>query len=126
MKKDGLGKLYDRLTPEERFRLVVEAEARGDGRETEWLVRSAPRYTYEEADPAYTSLARASKDVTWAVCLDLLPRLAEMRMARAFSEILPCVCGAFAKDARTSYLRGQREGAQRAWKAASREGDPLP
>jgi hypothetical protein len=58
MKKNGLDKLFDRLTPEVRFRLVVEAEARGDGRETEWLVRSAPRYTYEEAEPVYTGLAR--------------------------------------------------------------------
>src|ERR671928_762367 len=126
MKKDGLGKLYDRLTPEERFRLVVEAEARSDGRETEWLVRSTPRYTYEEADPAYTGLARASKDLTWAVCLDLLPRLAKMRMARTFAEILPRVCGAYAKDARTSYLSGRREGAQKAWRAAGKEGDPPP
>ena len=123
MKKDGLGKLYDRLTPEERFRLVVEAEARGDERETEWLVRSAPRYTYEEADPAYTGLARASKDLTWAVYLDLLPRLAQVQIARAFAEILPRVCGAFAKDARASYLSGRREGAQRAWRAAGKEGD---
>ena len=59
MKKNGLGKLYDRLTPEERFRLVVEAEVRGDEGESRRLVQSAPRYTYEEADPAYTRLARA-------------------------------------------------------------------
>ena len=124
MKKKELGKLYDRLTPEERFRLVVEAETRGDGRETEWLVQSAPRYTYEEADPAYTGLARASKDLTWAVCLDLLPRLAQMQIARAFAEILPRVCGAYAKDARASYLSGRREGAQRAWRAAGKEGNP--
>jgi hypothetical protein len=30
MKRDGLDKLYDRLAPDERFRLVIEAEARGD------------------------------------------------------------------------------------------------
>jgi hypothetical protein len=30
MKRKGLGKLYDRLTPEERFRLDVLATARGD------------------------------------------------------------------------------------------------
>jgi hypothetical protein len=87
-------------------------------------VGSAPRYPYEEADPAYTGLARASKDLTWAVCLDLLPRLAEMQIARAFAEILPLACGAYAKDARTSYLSGRREGAQKAWRAAGKEGDP--
>src|SRR3712207_8944914 len=46
------------------FRLVVEAEVRGDDEETGRLVKTAPRYTYEEADPAYTRLARASKDMT--------------------------------------------------------------
>ena len=30
MRRDRLGRLYDRLTPEERFRLDVEAMARGD------------------------------------------------------------------------------------------------
>src|SRR4051812_1766284 len=114
MKKKGLGSLYDRLSPEERFKLVVEAETRGDDRESRKLVRSAPRYTYTEADPIYTGLARASKDLTWAVCLDLLPRLAEMRMVRAFAEILPLSCDAFAEDARASYLSGRRAGAEMA------------
>ena len=30
MRRDALGKLYARLTPEEHFRLDVEAIARGD------------------------------------------------------------------------------------------------
>ena len=30
MRKDSLRKFYDRLTPEERFRLYIEAIARGD------------------------------------------------------------------------------------------------
>jgi hypothetical protein len=47
-----------------------------------------------------------------------------MQMARSFAEILPLACGAFAEDARTCYLRGRREGAQRAWRAAGREGAP--
>jgi len=123
MKKNGLGKLYDRLTPKERFKLVVEAEIRGDNKEFGQLVRSAPRYTYEHADPAYTDLVKASKDLTWTICLDLLPRLSNMRMARAFAEILPLACGTFAEDARDCYLRGRREGAERAWRAAGKEGD---
>jgi hypothetical protein len=36
--KNGLGKLYDRLTPEERFKLDVEATARGDEAESKRLV----------------------------------------------------------------------------------------
>ena len=36
MRHNGLGKLYDRLTPEERFRLDVLAMARGDVEESEF------------------------------------------------------------------------------------------
>jgi hypothetical protein len=89
MRKDTLEKLYDRLTPEERFRLVIEAETRGDEEEFGRLVRSAPRYTYTEADPAYTNLVRASQTVTWAVCLDLVPRLAKMQMIAALRDAYP-------------------------------------
>ena len=46
MKHNGLGKLYDRLTPEERFRLDVEAMARGDEEESELLNRTCQRETY--------------------------------------------------------------------------------
>jgi hypothetical protein len=37
MRKDKLGKLYDRFDPDERFRLVLEAAARGDKEDMEWL-----------------------------------------------------------------------------------------
>lgn len=45
-KKGGLGKLYERLTPEERFALDVEAMARGDAEESRRLVDTCPRRTY--------------------------------------------------------------------------------
>jgi hypothetical protein len=124
MRRDKLGKLYDRLSSEERFKLVVEAESRGDDKESGQLLWSAARCTYEQADPDYTNLVRASKDLTWAVCLDLLPRLAKMHMARASSEVLELACGAFAEDARASYLRVRRQGAEMDRRKAGREGDP--
>ena len=46
MRHNGLGKLYDRLTPEERFRLGVLAMARGDLEESELLTRTCPRHNY--------------------------------------------------------------------------------
>ena len=45
MRKDRLGKLYDRFEPEERFRLTPEARARGDEKEAERLSESCPRRT---------------------------------------------------------------------------------
>jgi hypothetical protein len=44
--KNGLHRHYDRLTPEERFRLDVLAMAREDSRESERLVSSCPRVSY--------------------------------------------------------------------------------
>ena len=40
--KKGLGRLYDRLSPEERFRLDVLALARGDEEESERLTATCP------------------------------------------------------------------------------------
>jgi hypothetical protein len=124
MRKNGLANLYDRLTPEERFRLVIEAETRGDERESRQLVRSAPRYTYEQADPAYTDLVKGSKDLTWAVCLDLLPRWGRMQMVSAFSEALPLTYNACENEAIDAYLEGHKAGSRRAWEAAGKTGDP--
>jgi hypothetical protein len=46
MSKNGLHRHYDKLTPEERFRLDVLAMARGDFQESERLVSSCPRESY--------------------------------------------------------------------------------
>ena len=124
MRKDGLGKFYDRLTPEERFRLVMEAEVRGDEEESRRLVQTAPRYTYTEADPVYTSLVWASHEVTWAVCLGLVPSLVKMRMVAAFREALPRTYNRCAHEAVSAYLDGDRAGSRRAWEAAGKAGDP--
>lgn len=45
MKQNGLGKLYDRLTPEERFRLDVLAMARGIWRSPSFSPERAPGTT---------------------------------------------------------------------------------
>jgi hypothetical protein len=45
MSKNGLRRHYDRLTPEERFRLDVLAQARGDLEESERLTRTCQRET---------------------------------------------------------------------------------
>jgi hypothetical protein len=124
MRKGGLGKLYDRLTPEERFRLVIEAETREDKRESRRLVDSAPRYAYRQADPAYTRRMRASQGMTWAVCLDLLPRVARMQMVRAFYETLPLTYNACENEAIDAYLNGHKAGSRRAWETAGKPGDP--
>jgi hypothetical protein len=124
MRKDGLGKFYDRLTPLERFRLVVEAEARGDEEECRRLVESCLRKTYTMHDAAYEQRMRASEEVTITVCLDLAPRLAKLQMLVAFSNVLAFLHNSCLNDVHMAYLYGSATGARRAWKAAGQEGDP--
>lgn len=52
--KNVLKRHYDKLTPEERFRLDVLATARGDGPESERLVSSCPRATYTTNERGFT------------------------------------------------------------------------
>ena len=122
MKRDGLDKLYDRLAPDERFRLVIEAEARGDEEESRRLVRSAPRYTYTEADLDYVSRLRASQEMTMAVCLDLAPPLARVRMIEGFSEALSLAYNACLKEAHFAYLDGREAALKEGLGAAGKKG----
>ena len=59
MKKDRLSKLYHRLTPHERFRLVVEAGARQDYIEADLLTGSCPYETYMMKEAAYQDRVQA-------------------------------------------------------------------
>ena len=54
MSKNTLHRAYDRLTPEERFRLDVLATARGDEQESERLTRTCQRETYTMNHRGYT------------------------------------------------------------------------
>lgn len=50
MNTNGLAKMYDLLTPLERFRLSLAAAARGDTSECERLIHSAPKVVFEFVD----------------------------------------------------------------------------
>ena len=69
MKRNGLSKLYDRFTPEERFRLVIEAQARGDEEDVRRLVRTCPRHAYTMTDAAYSDRLLAVNSLVDAVAL---------------------------------------------------------
>ncbi len=49
----GVGRLYDQLGPEERFKLAMAAAARGDEAENDRLIRTCPRVPYRLTDPAF-------------------------------------------------------------------------
>jgi hypothetical protein len=61
--KKGLGRLYDRLTPEERFRLDVLALARGDEEESERLTATCPRRAYTMNDWEFVGRWDAAREL---------------------------------------------------------------
>ena len=124
MKKKGLGKLYDRFTPDERFRLDLEAMTRGDEEESRRLVDSCPRKSYTMTDIAFTDRWLASEVLTLTMCIDLAQHLSKLRMIIAFREALPLTYNACENQAILAYLDGYEAGARRAWEDAGMEGDP--
>jgi len=84
---------YDRLQPEERFRLVLEASARDDERERERLVSTCPYGHYRMSDAAYMDRVDASRDMAFAVAIELGPRLAQLRLTGAIRGALPVLVG---------------------------------
>jgi hypothetical protein len=110
MKKYGLAKFYAYLTPEERFRLFIEARAREDAGECRNLEKSCPKLICETNDMAYEDLLRASEKITTLVCLDLAPRLIKLRMLMAFSGVLASLRNTCVDEAHSAYFRGRRLG----------------
>jgi hypothetical protein len=122
--KKGLGKLYNRFTPEERFRLDLEAMTRGDEEESRRLVDSCPRKSYTLTDIAFTDRWLGSEVITLTVCIDLAQHLSKLRIVIAFREALPLTYNACGNQAILAYLDGYEAGARRAWEEAGKEGDP--
>jgi len=124
MKQNGLGKLYDRLTPEERFKLDVEAMARGDKEESRRLVDTCPRRTYTMNDPGFTGRWDGAIHLTMAVLMDLRQNTGRLRMIDAFRTVLPYLDVLRANDTHTAYFDGHISGSRHAWKAAGKTGKP--
>ena len=124
MKRKGLGKLYDRLTPEERFRLDVLATARGDERESRKLAESCPRRSYTMNDARFSRRWDASRELTMVVLLDLNQHLSKLRMINALRSVLPYSTALAQEEAYLAYSDGHKAGSRHAWKKAGMKGEP--
>jgi hypothetical protein len=107
-KSNGVGKLYDRLTPEERFRLDVEAMARGDAAESERLTSTCPRGTYTMTDVGFSGRWDGAIQLTMAALMDLRQSTAKLRMIDAFRAVLPYSEQLAQHSAAEAYLDGRR------------------
>jgi hypothetical protein len=114
MKQNGHARYYDRLTPEERFRLDVLAMARGDAEESELLVRTCPRLQYTMNHRGFTGRWLGAMDITLRMYVDVagyLDRIKAMEMVR----VIHPYSATFARDsAFDAYLDGHRAGARQA------------
>ena len=124
MRKDKLGEFYDRFDPDERFRLVLEAAARGDEEEIERLRDTCPRVRYTAIDIAYSDRISGSLKMTMLICQLLAPSLTKIRTLAAFRKVLSYAFDHCINTARLAYVSGHDGGASRTWKAAGKKGDP--
>ena len=87
--KKGLGRLYDRLTPEERFRSKVLALARGDEEESERLIRTCPRRGYTMNDWGFVGRWEAARELALLAYVEVVRRLDKIKMIGAFRGLFP-------------------------------------
>ncbi len=123
-KGKGLGRLYDRLTPEERFRLDLEAMARGDREESERLTRTCPRKTYVMNDWGFAGRWSLTTELTLRVYGRVSQLLERLRMVDAFRTLPPYSRTLTHNVAEEAYFDGHRAGSYSAWNAADRTGRP--
>jgi hypothetical protein len=87
--KKGLGRLYDKLSLEERFRLDVLALARGDEEESERLTATCPRRAYTMNDWEFVGRWEAARELAMFAYVDVLRRLDKIKMIGAFAVCFP-------------------------------------
>ena len=124
MRRNSLDKLYDRLTPEERFRLDVLATARGDEQESRKLTESCPRCSYIMNDARFSWRWEAARELTMVVLLDLSQHLSKLRMIDALRSVLPYSTTLAQNDVYLAYSDGHKAGSRHAWKKAGMKGEP--
>jgi hypothetical protein len=123
--KKGLGRLYDRLTPEERFRLKVLALARGDEEESERLTRTCPRRDYTMYDWGFVGRWEAARELALLTYVDVVKRLDKIKMIGAFRSVFPYLSTIWQDDVHWAYFAGHKARSRHAWNRSGKTGEPL-
>jgi hypothetical protein len=122
--KKGLGRLYDRLTPEERFRLDVLALARGDEEESERLTRTCPRRPYTMNDRKFVGRWETARELAMLAYVDVVRCLDKIKIIAAFKSYIPYLSGSWEDDVHSAYFDGHRAGSRHAWTNSGKAGEP--
>jgi hypothetical protein len=122
MRRNGHARYYDRLTPEERFRLDILAMARGDKVESDRLSRTCPRRTYTMNERGFTGRWFGAMDITLRTYLHLAGYLEQLKIVEVVRVMLSYP-QTFAREAALeAYIEGHQDGARHAWRASGKRG----
>jgi hypothetical protein len=124
MRQNGHARYYDRLTPEERFRLDLLATARGDEEEFGLLLRTCPRETYTMNHREFTGRWTGTYEMTLRMYIAINNDLAKLQMIDAFRELVPYSQTLSHNIAFDAYFTGHESGSRHAWGQANMEGAP--
>ena len=124
MSKKALHRAYDRLTPEERFRLDVLATARGDLEESERLTRTCQRETYTMNHRGYMGRWTGIYEITLRMYVAVGNYLAKLQMVDAFRELVPYSQSLSHNMIFEGYFCGHESGSRYAWGRAGKDGEP--
>jgi hypothetical protein len=124
MNKKGLHRHYDKLEPEERFRLDLLATARKDMEESERLTRTCQRETYTMNHRGYTGRWNGTYEITLRMYIAINNELAKLQMVDAFRELVPYSQTLSQNIAFDTYFNGHEAGSRYAWSRAGKEGEP--
>ena len=124
MNKNSLHRHYNRLTPEERFRLDVMAMARGDAAESERLTNTCPRRNYIMNDWGFVGRWEAARGLAMLAYMDFSKCLDKIQMIEAFRVAFPYLRTVWENDTFFAYFDGHEAGSRYAWAKAAKEGDP--
>jgi hypothetical protein len=122
--KKGLHRYYDKLGPEERFRLDLLATARGDLQESERLVRSCPRRNYVMNEAGFGGRWHGAIEMTLRVYVHLGEQLAKLQMVDAFRVFVPYSQTLLSNTAMDAYYKDHESGSRHAWGYAGKSGPP--
>jgi hypothetical protein len=124
MRHKGHTRYYDRLTPEERFRLDVLATARGDMEESELLTRTCPRMTYTMNHRGFTGRWTGTVEMTLRMYIAINNELSKLQMIDGFRELVTYSQTLSHNIAFDAYFAGHEAGSRHAWGQANMEGGP--
>jgi len=122
--KKGLGRHYDRLSPEERFRLKILALAREDEEESERLTATCPRRDYTMYDWGFVGRWEAAQELALLTYVDVVRRLDKINMIGAFRSLFPYLSTIWQDDVHWAYFDGYKAGSRHAWNRSGKAGEP--